>query len=80
MRRIKPKPILVPRTDAAVLVGVAPETLRGWANETPRRGPEPVRLSDSSRGRVYYRFEDVQRFAADPESYNRAIAAQAARE
>ena len=49
---------LMSRRDAADYLGRKPGTLALWARLGS--GPSPV----SVMGRAYYRFEDVQRFAA----------------
>lgn len=69
MPRIKPKPILVPRADAAVLLGLSSETLRDWAAATPPAGPPAIKLTSGRQGRVYYRMADLERFAADPAAF-----------
>ena len=71
-----PPQMLLSRRETARVLGLAHESLRQWAGETPRRGPQPLKLSPSSRGRVVYRLDDVQAFAADPVAYNAAVAAQ----
>lgn len=47
----------VSRRDAAAFIGRDPKTLANWATEG--KGPRGIRCG----GRIYYAFEDLQRFA-----------------
>ncbi len=60
----------LPTDRLAVLLSVAPTTLRRWRQRG--RGPQFVRLGDAQQARVRYPRLEVERFMADPRGYERA--------
>ena len=52
---------LVPTAEAALLLGVAPKTMREWRSK--RTGPTPLSLGTGKRARVVYRFSVLESWA-----------------
>lgn len=53
-------PTLLPSDDAAILLGLKPQTLRAW--RLRGMGPPYVRIGHGQRGRVFYRGDDLSRW------------------
>lgn len=52
---------LVPTAEAAVLLGLAPKTMRNA--RSLREGPTPLKIGNGPRARVVYRLSDLERYA-----------------
>lgn len=52
---------LVPTTEAAQMLGLAPKTLRNA--RSLREGPTPLKIGNGPRARVVYRLSDLEKYA-----------------
>lgn len=59
----------VSRAVAAEMLGLAPGTLRNWANRKPPRGPRPTKTGTTRQARIIYDLTEIEKWKRDPVAY-----------